>query len=220
MTKHGFVTNADFTPTLVKDSKIVLEYASNPDTLNMYPFDFLFQVIFILEGNRLSTTYRVENWNNHSMPFSVGAHEAYLCPRESGEIFEDYYLEFDNKGTYISETIENGLLNGETHTVVENSNILPLNYSLFDKDTLIFKNISNRRVSLKSKKSAGVIEVDYQDAPHLGIWTKKGAPYICIEPWYGLPDETIHDGDIERKAGIINLEAGTDFSWTHTITTS
>ena len=60
--------------------------------------------------------------------------------------------------------------------------------------------------------------MDYTGAPHLGIWQKPGAPYVCIEPWCGLPDLDSHNGRIEEKYAINALEAGGIFNWTNTIT--
>ena len=217
--KHGFVRGARFTAAEASISKIVLEYSSNEETYKLYPFAFLFQAIFELTDNTLSITYRVKNLNNFSMYFSLGSHEAYCCPREDGEAFDDYYLEFEKNGTYISETVtNNGLISGEIYTVIENGKTIPLKYDLFANDALIFKNVISNRIFLKSTKTAAFVEIYYQDAPHLGIWTKIGAPFICIEPWYGMPDDDGHDGSIENKYGIITLDAHSDFAWTHTIT--
>ena len=219
MPKHGFVRDAAFVTRGAEGDKITFEYSDNEETRKIYPFAFLLQIIFQVEDNRLATTYRVENRGDATMYFSVGAHEAYRCPREADEAFEDYYLEFDKDGTYISEQCNSdGLISGKTHTVIENGRVIPLTHQPFaEYDTLIFKNVPSSRVFLKSKKSATVVEVDYEDAPHLGIWQRPGAPYICIEPWYGLPDEATHDGRIENKYGIVALPAGEAFAWKHTI---
>ncbi|MCL1863782.1 MAG: aldose 1-epimerase family protein [Defluviitaleaceae bacterium] len=219
MTKHGFVRDAEFTVAEAYDKKAVLEYRDNEATYKMYPFKFLLQVIFELIDNTLHTTYRVKNHNCNTMYFSIGAHEAYRCPRNDSEKFEDYYIEFDKADNYHSETLSpDMLINGETYPVIKNGHILPLEYKWFEKDTLIFKNIQCRSVLLKSKKSPAVVDIAFGGAPYLGIWTKIGAPYVCIEPWYGMPDEENHNGKIENKLGIVALDADKEFSWTHSIT--
>ena len=220
MAKHGFVRDAAFVTAGAKDGKIIFEYGDNEETRKIYPFAFLLQAIFKVDENRLATTYRIENRSDSTMYFSIGAHEAYRCPWNPGESLEDYYLEFDRDDTYVSERCNSaGLLSGETVTVIENGRVIPLNKQLFaDHNTLIFKNVPSSRIFLKTKKSTTVLEVDYEDAPHLGIWQNPGAPYVCIEPWYGLPDEASHDRSIENKLGIIALPAGETFAWTHTIT--
>ena len=219
MTIHGFASVSKFEITSSSGSKIVFTLTDNQETRKQYPFAFLLDAIFEVDGNKLITTYRVKNTNDGPLYFSIGAHEAYRCPREKGEAFEDYYLEFACSNTYISETSgENGLIDGADYTVIENGRVIPLHYGWFEKDTLIFKDVPCRKIALKSKKSKAVLEIDYEDAPHLGIWTKIGAPYVCIEPWYGLVDYENHDGNIKNKAGIITLEAGEEFAWTHSAT--
>ena len=219
MPKHGFVRHANFEEALATESKVILAYRDSEATREMYPFAFLFQVIFEVTGDALHTTYRVENLGNAPMYFSMGSHEAFNCPREAGERFEDYYLEFDTEATYVTETVNaEGLIKGDTYTVIENDRVLPLKHELFENDALIFKNVPGSKVLLKSKKSSAVVEMDYQNAPQLGIWTKVGAPYICIEPWFGLPDDAGHDGVIENKFGMVKLDAGRVFSWVHTVT--
>ena len=42
--------------------------------------------------------------------------------------------------------------------------------------------------------------------PYLGIWTMPNAPYVCIEPWYGLPSTKGQDADLKTKEGILSLE--------------
>ena len=219
MTAHGFVRGAAFVTDGAKGNKIVFEYSDNEETRKVYPFAFLFKAIFEVEENRLGVTYHVENRSDRTMYFSVGAHEAYRCPWNAGETLEDYYMEFDRDDTYISELhVSPGLLSDKTDTIIENGRTIPLSTDMFAKySTLIFKNVPSSRIFLKSKKSTAVLEVDYEGAPHLGIWQKPGAPYVCIEPWCGLPDTATHDGRIENKLGIMTLDAGGTFAWKHTI---
>jgi galactose mutarotase-like enzyme len=45
--------------------------------------------------------------------------------------------------------------------------------------------------------------------PHLGIWTKPGAGFICIEPWQGYADPEGFEGELAEKPRIVLLEPGT-----------
>ena len=45
--------------------------------------------------------------------------------------------------------------------------------------------------------------------PQLGVWTKPGADFICIEPWYGYADPQDRPGDLQLKPGIALLPPGT-----------
>ena len=50
----------------------------------------------------------------------------------------------------------------------------------------------------------------YPGFPYLGFWhkPKTEAPYLCIEPWHGLPsDEGVVD-DLDTKHDMVRLPAG------------
>jgi galactose mutarotase-like enzyme len=44
--------------------------------------------------------------------------------------------------------------------------------------------------------------------PKLGIWTKAGARFVCIEPWHGIADPVGFDGEIWDKPGILRFAPG------------
>ena len=155
------------------------------------------------------------------MPFSIGAHPAFICPFESEESFEDYFLEFEKPETLKSFVLNNGLIEESQFDVLANENIITLNYETFKKiDTYIFQNIKSDWVELKSSKSKWVVRVSLKGFPYLGIWTKPDAPYLCIEPWFGLADFKNHDGNIFNKKGIEVLSQNKSFECTYSITVS
>jgi galactose mutarotase-like enzyme len=39
----------------------------------------------------------------------------------------------------------------------------------------------------------------------LGVWTKPGANFICIEPWNGIADPHGFSGDFALKPGIFQV---------------
>jgi galactose mutarotase-like enzyme len=66
----------------------------------------------------------------------------------------------------------------------------------------------SRWVALKSGRSARAVRVSLEGFPYLGLWTKPGAPFVCLEPWQGLADYADHNGQLKEKAGIHLLMAG------------
>ena len=54
----------------------------------------------------------------------------------------------------------------------------------------------------------------------MGIWSpeKGGAPFVCVEPWYGHADYADFDGDLKYKEGVIALEKGKSFKTGYTLT--
>lgn len=68
------------------------------------------------------------------------------------------------------------------------------------------------------KEGEPVVKVEFADFRELLLWTKVGAPYLCIEPWNGLPDYVGNSGELSEKKGIIELGGGKSFSSVHKIT--
>ena len=52
----------------------------------------------------------------------------------------------------------------------------------------------------------------------LGIWTKPGARYLCIEPWHGIADPVGFSGEIWDKPGIDRLSPGEARAFTMRVT--
>ena len=63
-----------------------------------------------------------------------------------------------------------------------------------------------------------ILEMTYGKVPYLGLWAKPNAPYVCIEPWYGICDDKAVSGKIEEKPHIIALDPGKKFVFSYTIT--
>ncbi|MFQ9249080.1 MAG: hypothetical protein ACLR3R_19320 [Clostridium paraputrificum] len=90
---------------------------------------------------------------------------------------------------------------------------MPLKYEDFDKGAIIFDKIESHLISLKHNKKNQGIRFCFDKFPVLALWTfpKKKAPYICLEPWHGLPAMTT-DGEVFKdKPYIITLDKNQKF---------
>ena len=141
------------------------------------------------------------------MPFSIGAHPAFAL---SGG-FESYSIAFEQEETLEYYLLENDLVSNTTKKLEANPKRIPLNYKLFDNDALIFKYIKSSYLTLL-ENSKPIIKVYFEDFPNLGIWTKKNAPFLCIEPWFGYSDTEESSGTIFEKEGIQILEVNETFN--------
>lgn len=59
--------------------------------------------------------------------------------------------------------------------------------------------MKSRGLEIISKGGSRIVRVDYGNAPYLGIWAKPGAPFVCIEPWFGINDAPEVSGNISEK---------------------
>lgn len=201
LSRHGFARDNDFTVSEITETSATFCFSSSEETLKVYPYQFELKVIYSLEDDTLKVKYVVINKNSHEMPFSIGGHPAFSLPNN----FENYSLEFEKEETLISYSLQDDLLSDETETFELDKKQLPLNYSLFEKDALIFKKLESKSIKiLESEKP--LLEITFKDFPNLGIWTKSKAPFLCIEPWFGYSDTLKSNGSILEKEGIILLE--------------
>lgn len=217
--KHGIVRRNDQLELIEeKAHSISYQLKSNEGTLKLYPFRFTFIITFIIDKNILEIKHTVINEDDTTMYFSLGGHPAFNCPVNTKHNFEDYGLEFEFEEPLISHRLTlNGLIADETEQFATEGNWLPLQNNMFDKDALIFTTLKSKQVSLFSKNSKKKITVKFPDFPYLGIWSKPGAPFICIEPWIGYADKWNTNQKIEDKEGMQSLPVNSSFFASYTI---
>ncbi|WP_281234193.1 aldose 1-epimerase family protein [Flavobacterium gelatinilyticum] len=204
--RHGFARDMEFQLIEKSGNSAVFSLESNEETLKKYPFEFELQLIYTLENTSLNIEYIVINKGDSKMPFSIGAHPAIALPGN----FENYAFKFEKSEALKYNLLENDLISNKTQSLQTTEGLVPLNYKLFENDALVFKTLeSNSLTILQNQKP--YVQVDFEDFPSLGIWTKDQAPFVCIEPWFGYSDTAENSGDLFQKEGILILEAEQSF---------
>ncbi len=211
MLRHGFARDFDFELILQEEDKVVFSLQETTGSFSQYPFHFELQLIYSLDPNGLTITYKVINKGTENMPFSIGGHPAFALKND----FEEYSLQFETEDPLVSYRLENDLLSNNTQTIHLQNKQLPLTYSLFENDALVFKALKSKKIQLLENKTP-ILNFLFADFPHFGIWTKENAPFICLEPWLGYADTTSASGNIMEKEGIQLLESNSykEFSFT------
>lgn len=212
--KHGYAKNTLFEVEALSDTRVVFLHKSTEETRKVYPFDYELRVIYTIENASLKVEYKIDNKSDKAMFFSIGSHEGYSTP----EGIENYDVIFPQKETLDTTLLCGSILSKDTMPVMKDTNILPLCEKYFDLDSLIFTDIKSHSVILQSRNTKRAIKIDFDFAPNLLIWHKPNSPYICIEPWAGLPDIVDSSYDITKKEGIISLNSGKTYIAEHKIT--
>lgn len=218
MKQHGLARNLAFNEVQANALHLELILHSNEETLRQYPFPFVFRAIYDLMDNEIAITYKIENPAESIAYFSVGAHPAFKCPLLPGEQRSDYRLVFNQSEKAERQLLEGGFRSGEKSLVLEESDTLPITNDLFDQDALIFEDMQSQEVSLENKSGQRFWTFDFSGFPYLGIWSKNAeAPFVCIEPWFGVADKIGGYSDLSEKEGILALEGGKSFQCTHKV---
>ena len=219
--QHGFARDLAFECVKQEAGELWFELRASEETLVRYPFDFVLRIGYVLEGEALVVKWEVENAGDKVMPFSIGAHPAFAA----GPDLEDYYLVVDGDNGFESYVFDNdkGLVKDEKVVVVgAGGKELPLGKELFEKHpTLILE--GERQLTLKSRTHEHIVDVEFDGFPYVGIWSPVNgdgevAPFVCIEPWFGMADTHAESGDIREKKGIQTLEPGALFETQYTMT--
>jgi galactose mutarotase-like enzyme len=167
--------------------------------------------MYELDDATVRITYRVENKGEDTMYFGLGGHPGFRLPLEEGKCFEDYRLTFAQPShpdrALLSPAYQ--MSGVEERYPLENDTTLHLRHDLFDDDA-IFLSRADSAITLKSDKTNRFVKVTYADMPYVGIWHKPQmvAPYVCIEPWCGLPGNDGVIEDMEFRADMFRIQPG------------
>ncbi|MCF8430125.1 MAG: aldose 1-epimerase family protein [Bacteroidia bacterium] len=211
MSQHGFARDCDFELINNNGNSLTFLLVSNLNTFEKYPFNFQLYIIysFTETANQLKITYKIINNSTNEMPFSIGAHPGFKLPVAD---LNQYDIDFYNLNNIERYLLVEGLFNNETENIMLENHHLKLSTALFDKDAIVLKNCSTKKIALKHKHSNYEVSCEFNDFNDLGIWTKKGnQEFICLEPWLGFSDNINCAGEITNKQGMINLPVNATF---------
>jgi galactose mutarotase-like enzyme len=214
MPKHGLIRgNEKLLFHKSQSSKCSFSLSSSSETLKLYPFQFSFSVEYTLIENRLIMSYQVSNNDSVPMSFACGGHTAYSCPLNEEIKLSDYVLEFPHEVNLETNTmLESGLLSLDKRLIETHGHLLTLSDELFNKDFLIFSDLDCDWVRLRKKNETQGIIILFKDYPHLALWSKPGADFICIEPWLGLPDFENESIVLSEKRAHKTIQPNENFS--------
>ena len=211
MSQHGFARDMEFNQ--IEENHYVLTY--NEETLKKYPYKFELNVIYEVIEDTLTVTYKGKNIDNKTIYFGLGGHPAFNCDYSKGE----YEIEFSEKEDEIEFLkLKNGLIDTEKAQNILQDNKICLKEDTFDNDAIIMKNIKSNKVVLQNHETnKKILEFDFTGFPYLALWSKRGAPFVCIEPWQNTADRIDSTQIYKDKENIIELPQDKEFECKYSI---
>lgn len=207
--QHGFARDRRFLLNESGDGRLKFLLVSDQDSLKIFPFDFSLEISYQLIENQLKVHYQVENPGEVDLPFSIGAHPGFSL---HGWPSRKFILEFEKEEILQCISLKEGLLDfSKINSIQLENRQLEITDSLFERDALVIRKADAGWIAVKSPEDAAELRLHSDHFPWLGIWSKPGAPFVCIEPWYGHADPLGFTEDFPKKPGIIVLPPGRRF---------
>jgi len=209
--KHGFAKKSPFELRQITEKSLSYRLKKSLETRAQYPYDYDLDMVFILRERTLSVMHRIINKGRDKMYFQIGGHPGFNC--QIGD-----YLEFEKNETIDTQRLDKeALIMDQKFPLLKNEKRITITNHLFDHDALILTDFKSKKIHLKSRNDQKIVTVSFGEIPFLGLWAKPGAPYVCIEPWYGVDDDYNEVDDFSKKRGVVELDGLQKFEFTYEI---
>ena len=202
--QHGLARISRFEPVETGATRCVMRLQSDEATLAIYPFHFRLDVLYELDGSALRVTATVGNAGQVPLPCAFGFHPAFRWPLPGAAPGATHEILFERPENAPIRRLEGGYLSPVAHPTPVRDRRLVLDYGLFADDAVIFDRLDSRSVVFRAVDGPEV-ELAFPDMPNLGVWTKPGAPFICIEPWQGFASPKDYEGELADRPGVVSI---------------
>lgn len=207
LTQHGFARDLRFSWIDRTGSSCRLVLTDTDATRSHYPFGFRFEISHEAHPGALETTYTVTNTGDEDLPVSLGTHTAFRWPLVPGTPKEAYSLTFEAEETAPMRSVAGGLLTPEERATPISGRHLALHEGLFANDALILPAPASRSVRYGAE-AGPALTVLWDGFPQLGIWSRAGGDFLCIEPWRGMASPADFDGAFAAKPWLAIIPPG------------
>lgn len=214
--RHGFARDMMFTVVSLTSEKVTMALHDSEETLKVYPYRFNLAVTYRLEVNKVHVIWHVENTDTKEIHFQIGGHPAFNMP--SGKL--EGMIKLDNEEPMdMLKSYADGSVELVEVPLEADLGIMEINNNFFRADSVKIHKSQTHRAMLIDTNGEPAVTVDYK-APVCAFWSPndKQAPFVCIEPWYGIGDPRGFKGEFKDKPMMNHLQPGASFMSKYTIT--
>ena len=214
--RHGFARDRDFKVISKGDTKVTLALEADDESLKVYPYRFMLSVTYRLDGPTVSVIWHVYNTDTREIHFQIGGHPAFNIPGggTEGIIKLDNEEPMDALHSYADGSHE------MTEVPLEaDMGIIEFSEGFWRNDSVKVHKSQTHCAMLMDTNGDPAVTVSYQ-TPVCAFWSPydKHAPFVCIEPWYGIGDPRGYNGEFKDKPLMNHLLPGASFMSKYTIT--
>ncbi|MBO5214795.1 MAG: hypothetical protein J6B79_01235 [Clostridia bacterium] len=211
---HGFAKLNVFEIDEQSDDSVTLLLRSNDETRAMYPYDFEFRIRYSLIGNKVKLDYFVKNTSDKKMYFSLGGHLAFKLDgqinADGTEDTKGNFIEFSTpikkwyplKGAFVLP--EEEWTGGQRFEVDKK-------FLIDHGTTPIFTTKGGAKYFLE-RKNGRKIAFETKSSV-VAFWSdNEYGQYVCVEPWWGVPDDYDVKREISQKTLMESVEVGETYT--------
>jgi galactose mutarotase-like enzyme len=213
---HGIARTATFSLVKHDATGCAWQLAALPEHRAVYPFDFRLLVTYRLDRASLAIEVVAENRGAEIMPAAIGFHPGFNWPMRGGDRAGHGLVFARDEPDATRRPDENGLLGARTQRLPQRGSRLDLADALFVDGAQVLDPVRSESVQYVDADGP-LLTVRWRNCPQLGVWTKPGAPFICIEPWHGLADLAATRSDLAGKPGMAHVAPGSSLACGMTI---
>lgn len=209
--KHGFLQDREFELTEQTSHRLCYTCSATEEDKKVFPFDYTLSVVYSLTGRKVLVEYIVTNNDKEVMYFQVGGHPGFNLPDYKKEEQIHGYVRFEGHPESLLRAGDQGCIEPRRlpYKGTDAEGFLPIQEGLFAHDALIFDNNQVEAITLADAAKKPYVRVTTQSAVTL-MWAPDGknAPFVCVEPWYGLCDHQGFDGPFSERPYVNSAEPG------------
>lgn len=226
---HGFASARPFEIVEADAGRARLRLSPDAETRARYPFEFRLDAIYRLEAEALNWTLEATNCGAEPMPYAVGLHPGFCWPLAGSTRAHSFLFDAPERSD-VPVIAPGGLFSAERRTVPlldagdarmrpdalwgaspgakpARGRRLALTSDLLAQEAICFLDISSRGATLDNGAGES-LRVDLEGFPHLALWARPPAPFLCIEAWTGYGDPVGFYGDLSEKPSMRLLAPG------------
>lgn len=223
--RHGFARDTQFKLIAQGEHKVTYALHETDETLKIYPYKFNLAVSYRLSGRKIHVVWHVENTDSQEIHFQIGGHPAFLAPgcKEDEELRGVISLLTTDAATTPLKGLKSYIDGSHEMTEITldgiKDGLMAFDDALFANDSVKIHNSQTCQAALLNPDGSPAVTLDYK-CPVIAFWSpyQKKAPFVCIEPWYGVGDPRGWKGEFKDKIMMNHLQPGASFMSEYTIT--
>ena len=219
--RHGFARDMTFSLISKTERKVTLALSASDETLKVYPYNFVLSISYVLDGNKISVIWHVHNADVREMHFQIGGHPAFNIPGMREGERQHGLLLLDNPGSMqaLHSYGDGSHEMNEVPFVEAKEGVMAFTDKTWQNDSIKIAGSQLHRAVLAKTDGTAAVTVDFL-SPVIAFWSPFGkeAPFVCIEPWYGVGDPRGFKGEFSEKPFINHLLPGASWMAKYEIT--